>query len=51
MHYEKLMDSSEMKKLDLSFFEMPICGGDKLNEQTEIKIDRFLLHTTAARKL
>ena len=41
MHYEKIMDSAEMKKLDLSFFEMPICGGDKLNEQTEFRINQF----------
>ena len=41
MHYEKLMDSPKMKNFDLSFFEMPICGGDKLNEQTEKRINNF----------
>ena len=42
-HYEKLMNSKEMKNgFDLSFFETAGTGGDTMNAGTEAKLNGFL---------
>lgn len=42
-HYEKLMNSKEMKNgFDLSFFETAGSGGDTMNVGTETKLNNFL---------
>ena len=42
-HYEKLMNSKEMKNgFDLSFFETAGSGGDTMNEGLEQKLNSFL---------
>lgn len=42
-HYEKLMNSKEMKDgFDLSFFETAGSGGDTMNAGTEAKLNGFL---------
>ena len=51
MHYEKLADSSKLENVDLSFLTFACCGGDGMNEQTEMKLNSFLLSHNAKYKI